>query len=398
MSVIRGLPLDFSFKGQVVTDTSAHVYNLRGNFVLPYWFEYSITDSTRIEHIDTFITSGDMVIKNDSYITYTDKIISYDVVSSNGGNVIISTDNPNIKIDNNVVQQIGDDTIATIQLKLQTAIRTENITFTKTINNVIYNVINGINGSARKNATEIIDNRLIGKNPSTDKAVFTLQDHINSNYIRNTSCWAYGLNITCASPWNSDSGQYKAGTLISPQHIVFANHYTYPNGTVIRFITQNNEVVNRTLVNQARVGTTDIKIGLLDESVPESINFAKVLDPSIYASKFKTGINRIPCMQLDFSENALVADGANFITGSSQIPQIQNRLNFYEDKIVGDSGNPVFIFINNDPVILYCFHYGGPGSGPSISYYANDINSVMVSLGGGYQLTFADLSGFTTFV
>ena len=61
----------------------------------------------------------------------------------------------------------------------------------------------------------------------------------------------------------------------------------------------------------------------------------------------------------------------------------------------GDSGNPMFIIINNQPVLLTVWTTGVSGSGTSVTAFKDDINYMMNSLGGGYQLDEIDLSGFT---
>jgi hypothetical protein len=71
------------------------------------------------------------------------------------------------------------------------------------------------------------------------------------------------------------------------------------------------------------------------------------------------------------------------------------RLDFFEDIIRFDSGNPVFILINGQPILLTVWTRGGPGIGTSVTAFKADINQLMSDLGGGYQLTEVDLTGFT---
>jgi len=60
----------------------------------------------------------------------------------------------------------------------------------------------------------------------------------------------------------------------------------------------------------------------------------------------------------------------------------------------GDSGNPMFIIVNDQPVLLTVWTSGGPGRGTSVTAFKDDINGMMNDLGGGYQLEEIDLSGF----
>jgi hypothetical protein len=89
-------------------------------------------------------------------------------------------------------------------------------------------------------------------------------------------------------------------------------------------------------------------------------------------------------------------------------PKSANRLEFYESKISGDSGNPAFLILDlgNGPelVLLTLWTFGGSGSGTFITPHITAINAMIATSdaqagngGTGYTLTEADLSGFTNF-
>ena len=82
--------------------------------------------------------------------------------------------------------------------------------------------------------------------------VYISQDHATSGYMRNEDLWCGDLDITCVSPWNSSGGHKKAGTLITPRHIIGAAHYEYSVGTVVRFVEKNGTVHDRTVTGKAR--------------------------------------------------------------------------------------------------------------------------------------------------
>ena len=257
-------------------------------------------------------------------------------------------------------------------------------------------------GTLGKNVSDGIDDRITGvtsSNASTYKPIFSTQNHASSIYVRNTSCWAYGLDLTSISPWNSYSANLRAGTLISPRHIIFANHYTIPNGTIIRFVTSDNVVVERTLTSSARVGSTDIRVGVLSSDVPDTISFAKLL-PSNWESYMPNLSKKVvTAFYTDQQEKALVnvfgwSDSEeHWFFYPSDIP----RTYLFEALVDGDSGNPAFLIINNQLVILTAWHFGGAGAGPNFANYRSSINTVMTSLGGGYQTTEIDLSSFSTY-
>ncbi|QBG47819.1 hypothetical protein EGM51_10605 [Verrucomicrobia bacterium S94] len=113
--------------------------------------------------------------------------------------------------------------------------------------------------------------------------VFSLQDHANTNYVRNTNCWAYGqMDLTGLSPWNEigdgslankygvPSGQFRALTAITPQTVIGSAHY-YPSQDSswwsdtnkvygdfeIRFVDNDNDVVIRRCVDHLVITNAD---------------------------------------------------------------------------------------------------------------------------------------------
>ena len=266
-------------------------------------------------------------------------------------------------------------------------------------------------GTMGRNATEAIDTRLAGKTPASSLLVFTTQDHSTPTYIRNTSSWCYDLRqqMTCISPWNSDGIYAKAGTAITAQHIIAAKHFDIAVGSTIRFITANNTVVLKTIVGRADVPNTDISVYTLNSPLPASITPCKILPANYgsYLSYLEQG--RPPVMMLDQQEKALVSelhainDLANFIRPALHL----HRLEFYEDAIGGDSGNPAFLIINDTLVLLATLHDYATGSGsfatPSVLNSlipAADADATINNPGfpaTGLQVQTVDLSGFSPF-
>lgn len=252
--------------------------------------------------------------------------------------------------------------------------------------------------SAVAHAKKQVESRLAGKDPATAKPIFSTANHSNARYERNRNSWVADLDTTPISPWNSHGGNFMAGTLVSPRHIVYATHYAMPVGTKIRFVAKDNSVVERTITNAIRPQYTgmyfpDITVAVLDSDVPESIGFAKIL-PDDWG-KYIAERPNMPCLALDQEEKALVTnlvylnDYAAFHT-----PDSQPANSFFESIVTGDSGNPAFMVIDNQLVLLTVWTFGGGGSGTSLAHQKAQINQMMTQLGGSYQLKEVDLSRF----
>jgi hypothetical protein len=255
-------------------------------------------------------------------------------------------------------------------------------------------------GSLAKALSTNIDSRLSGK----QKAIYSTQNHADGIYIRNPNCILSDLDHTCISPWNSTGGNKRAGTLISPRHIIFAEHYQISTGAIVRFVTQDNVVVNKTMTNKQSLAggsgyETDLTIGVLDSDVPNSISFARVI-PTNWADYLPSlsHIYKVPAIAIDQQEKALVNELRSLSSFVYfDIPDDSTRLSFYESLIGGDSGNPSFLVDDYGLVLVTTWTYGGAGSGPNIANWIDEINAIMTSLGGGYQLTVADWSGYNDY-
>jgi hypothetical protein len=255
-------------------------------------------------------------------------------------------------------------------------------------------------GSLAKHCTDQINSMILNK---TQLNVFQSPYGPNT-FVRNTSCWANSIDISCVSPWNSEGGSLYSGTLISPRHVVFCEHASfYPkNGSTITFVSSSGNKITRTILNSIKCVNADIRVAILNEDVDSGINFAKVL-PTNWATYLPTNYwlitnykSYIPVMCLNQTERASI---------SGLVTLSQNFLNIFDSKyssyygeiIVGDSGNPTFIIINGEPILLGVFSSGGAGLGAHIANYTTAINSAMSTLGGVYQLTHVNLSSFTSY-
>ncbi len=264
--------------------------------------------------------------------------------------------------------------------------------------------------------------RLSGKNPSTDRFVYSSQNPYGGVgdagiWVRNSNCWINGVsNISCFSPAQRSGASWntRGGTLITRKHVLFAKHYKtsiLPNGgTPLIFVDENNNAIRRNII-QYGDDISDITIALLDSEVPSNIKIAKVL-PKNYqdymvlgwptGGDLDYGLLGILGVGLDQEEKAHVKTSTTVdynslyhIIAFDNFSGPQGSINPYpqwtEDIVVGDSGNPVFYIIDNELVVLTT--WWTPTNGPFITKRYDQVNAIIEELspGQGYSLTPIDL-------
>lgn len=244
-----------------------------------------------------------------------------------------------------------------------------------------------------------VDTRLVGKTPSVAKPI--ISDYAVPDYVfegtRNEDCWCYDVpGLTAISVANSFAGDFRGATLIARDVIVFANHYDFPVGTMVRFLNADNELLSYEMTTRTRIGSTDLMIGKLESDVDASIAHAKVFNSTDYSALTLAAFTSRPAaLRVDRLRNALTGD---FVIGGTtatfDTPVNAARLDFYEHLANGDSGNPA-AFIVGDDLVLMCPWYGpenAAGYGDSVHYYRDEINAAMTALGSTHQLTEVTLS------
>lgn len=241
---------------------------------------------------------------------------------------------------------------------------------------------------------------LSGKNPATDRNVYLSQDPYAQKFERNPSCWLNSVsNLTCFSPAQLSGTPWsqRAGTLVTRRHVVYANHFGIPvieGGTPMLFVERGGRVVSRKVVAQASDPASDIAIGVLDEEVPDSISIAPVLPPDF--EQHLGPRNAILAVTLDAEERASIQSCSTFYNGqfstnlldANWMPDEWKRLSGWtEPTITGDSGNPVFLLLYGQLVLLGCWWtaMGGPHLGARHELVNGLIERL--SPGGGYRLT-----------
>ena len=244
-----------------------------------------------------------------------------------------------------------------------------------------------------------------------------------TNFLRDTNFFAADVDLTCASAWNSyrytnsagavhnAMGNYHAGTAITPQHIAYAAHWICPTGTAFRFVDATNGIHDRMLVDQ-RILPNDIAIGLLDTPLGSEVAPAKILPAdglSYLRGRYgQRGAPGIRLMCLDQWERAIplrssIMENITMLwpvdAGFSGDPDLPY---YREEAIGGDSGNPVFLLIQDFAgawqVVLFST-YRSPRSGPFIPGNRSAIEAAMADMGNSVytNLTAVDLTGWTNY-
>ena len=264
-----------------------------------------------------------------------------------------------------------------------------------------------------------VEARLSGKSPTSALAVYSSQDPYTNGgtFVRNPDCWLNGAsNISCFSPAQMSGANWwqRGGTLLTRKHVLFAKHFrtsVISGGTPLRFVTSGGTTVTRNIIQYADHPWTDISIALLDSEVPSSISIAKVLPKNWVDYMEISGLNPVYAVGLDQQEKALVKISTGL---SGQIISYQGQsinykmftvneskmasspfASFNETVITGDSGNPVFLLLGNELVVVTT--WWTPTSGPFVSNEAvyDTVNALIESLspGGGYAMEDIDLAG-----
>lgn len=202
----------------------------------------------------------------------------------------------------------------------------------------------------------------------------------------NEKFWLKDVDFSCASPWNDDYGALRAGTLISKRHIIFAQHFQLGKGTRILFVDKAGEVCPCHVKATKALEQNDIMIGLLEYEVTPNIHPAKIL-PEDYAKWIGDG-KGLPIVTFNQHEKVFLSECRGITPNMVSNDVSTNReWKAHGGKIVGgDSGNPAFLLIGNEPILLYCLFSGGVGRGPSVLCFRKDIQKAMDELCPGYKL------------
>ena len=201
--------------------------------------------------------------------------------------------------------------------------------------------------------------------------------------------WTRRLDFSGVS-WN----RLQAGTAITPQHVVFAAHYRVARGTTLTFHERNGSVHSRKIVNikalrgkdVAPQSHCDIAVALLDRPLPPAIKIYRLLPPR---TDYPQTLAGAPVIVTEQGRRAYIhqvrAQSGNTIsfTKNKNVPE-----NLFKNLVKGDSGNPSFLLVGGEPVLIETHTSGGSGSGPFYSSPAvfKALEKVVADFGPGYKI------------
>lgn len=246
--------------------------------------------------------------------------------------------------------------------------------------------------------------RLVGSlaASTTTQDVYTEASYTSDlNFIRNTSFWGKSIKgLTSISAWNSRDNNKRAGVAITKRHVLFAEHsgFHLSAGDTIYFVTDDNTVISRTIsaeVDHPSSGYSagDFNIAVLNSDLPDTIEIAKVFASD--ATNYMDFNKPFLALQLDQEEKGLIKDFIKIgSTGNAEFASATGYTDWYEAAISGDSGNPSFVIIDNEAILLSVVTNAGGGSGTFIgASEIGELNTMIAtvdaaaSISTGYTLT-----------
>jgi len=302
-----------------------------------------------------------------------------------------------------------------------------------------------VTGSAIKNADDRITELKLGPGEEPEHyAAYSTYSISSGSFQRNESFWLkdYDVSGVCVATAGSNTRMCAA---ITPWHALAINHFSFhPQvGETVKFCTQFNETVSRTVDSFLRVGSLDCVVIKFSSALPESIKKYKML-PSASGDYLPTNKNIYRSTEIFRRQRARLLPiivCSHYLSEPSYTLQRNNRffylhraetIVFEENDIVnlgyqnsplalnsrfiqhssfaadsgysgygtniigGDSGGPIFAMINNDLVLLASNI--GTNYALNLCKSLDQIQSAINALGpSGQTIQTVDLSGFTNF-
>lgn len=259
--------------------------------------------------------------------------------------------------------------------------------------------------------TESLNTLLVGKTASNAILNITSTNDWNTNIVRNPNLWATGVDMTAFALSSgtyeqaSTEGGQKSATVISPRHVVTANHHRPAR---CYWVGSDGSLVYREIIAWQHVpNSSDIAIGIVGEDFPATIKQVSIL-PSNWKdylpTTFDTRSKGIPVAYMDSGEQSNIAGqdytrrlgvflwyADTYLPATSKalaatVPTNATQKSFFNTQVAPQilykSGSPAFAIINSEPILLGCWFQAGGNHAvaPFLSDFIPQINATMASL------------------
>jgi hypothetical protein len=280
-----------------------------------------------------------------------------------------------------------------------------------------------ISASLAYAVTNPVDAALVGLSCNAGTVDAFSSNNLHSAAVRNSSLWCKSLVDLSGIPIGRLSGgSYTAqfnGVLISPRHVLCANHVALTAGDTLYFLGTDSAIHSATVSSRQEVGSTDLCVALLSSALanctPMQVFPAATFSPSGACYLPAAGVDQIyqnftyvPLLHFNQNQEVLLLDLPTWGNSSNDATYIacveSNRQAWSKSPksgvvgvYSGDSGSPVFTIppTGTTPVLIGTCHT--TAGLPNVANNVAAVNAVMASLGGGYSLTQLSLSSFTTY-
>ena len=219
-------------------------------------------------------------------------------------------------------------------------------------------------------ASRSIDDRIRDIDPAAAVPRFVnyFVNGSNGVFQLNTNFWARDLDLSCVSVWNtSDNPGGRTATLITQKHVVMAKHWP---ASTYAFCNTNGVMLRRTVLQWSNI-SDDLRLGRLDEALPESFTPAHV--PSTNIERYFASGKYLPVLCFNQEKGASVLElttidgettdnnGWHYnhygSTSNTNLVSVQ-RCNVRGATVDGNSGCPVFVVADDKLILLFSNHLG----------------------------------------
>jgi hypothetical protein len=330
-------------------------------------------------------------VMQDHQLTIIRRDDMLETVTFTSSNTAVATVNPS-----GLVTHVSDGTAAiTITSDLRTVTKT--FTFTTGGGATVDTITGPVAGSLRAALTLGVDSR----NPADRSRMPIWSIYVGNAtrlYVHNDAGWLAGIDLTSIAVNNSWLGSSLGFVRVAGPFVLGCNHCALPTGRKIGWSKADGTYVERTVIAQARVGSSDIQVYRMDSDLPDGIGTMATL-PSTHTAKLPAYAIGIPVVHVNQFREASIVENWLPSDWVGLRPSLPARAVMYSDVVQWDSGTQIIGIIGTMPVLLSTLTSGGTGGGdgPSIPDNVASINAAIASLGGSQTLTTMDVSGYNTF-